>query len=74
MKRAISVLFLERTLEFGDNATEIGIPKTYFNIYILQTCIGTCYYYANSYVSAKWFTDYFNNKYNAKLYYGGTMV
>ena len=45
-------------LKFGNNGS---LSECYINIYFGKTCIGTCYYESNAYVSENWFLNYFRN-------------
>lgn len=45
------------SLEFGNNYN--GDFTNYINLYLEQTCIGTCYYKENSTISNSWFENYF---------------
>lgn len=52
------------SIEFGNKNTDrywksgIWKEEPYFNIYLGQRCIGTCYYYTNCYISKTWFEKY----------------
>ena len=58
----------EMTLKFGKNNDRTHIPRDYYiNIYLGETCIGTCYFDTNVSISYEWFEDFFTRH----LVYGG---
>lgn len=53
-------------LEFGNNFD--GVTNTYVNIYIDETCVGTCYYDENNFtVPYDWFVNYFKNNFSKEV-------
>ena len=50
------------SLEFGRcDDTDWDYCRDYINIYVDDTCVGTCFYVTNAYISQTWFENYFKN-------------